>query len=144
MRTDQEIGSTNAKGKFPNDRAFDPIDLLAGVCRFLGIDPETTYPDYRRPADADSALRHAHRRIEPGRLGRTIRIGSFDYSRISLIHAQFAKFSCHRRRRQPDDDSSQRVVIGTTRRLLNINLPEPRDGKPGYGDGRPTVSRSQT
>lgn len=47
MRTGQVIGSTNARGEFPADRALDPNDLLASVYRFLGIDPETAYPDFR-------------------------------------------------------------------------------------------------
>lgn len=47
MRTGQVIGSTNARGEFPIDRPLDPNDLLASVYRYLGIDPETAYPDLR-------------------------------------------------------------------------------------------------
>jgi hypothetical protein len=46
MRTGQVVGSTNAKGEHPQERPLAPEDLWATVYRHLGIDPESTFPDY--------------------------------------------------------------------------------------------------
>ncbi len=46
MRCGQVVGSTNAKGEHPQDRPLTPEDLWATVYRHLGIDSETTFPDY--------------------------------------------------------------------------------------------------
>ena len=45
MRTGQVIGSTNAKGEEPQDRALTPNDLWASVYQHLGINYELSFPD---------------------------------------------------------------------------------------------------
>ena len=47
MRTGQIVGATNSKGEYPVERPLTPNDLWATVYRHLGIDLETTFPDYR-------------------------------------------------------------------------------------------------
>src|SRR5258708_6345490 len=47
MRTGQVVGSTNARGEHPKDRALTPNDLWATMFNHLGIDPhQTTFPDH--------------------------------------------------------------------------------------------------
>lgn len=43
----QVIGSTNARGEFPQERRLEPNDFLATVYKFLGIDPHVAFPDHR-------------------------------------------------------------------------------------------------
>jgi hypothetical protein len=45
LRTGQVVGATDAKADHPVDRPLTPGDLWATVYRFLGIDPEHTFPD---------------------------------------------------------------------------------------------------
>jgi hypothetical protein len=42
----QVIGSTTAKGETPKDRPLRPVDLLATVYQFLGIDTQREYLDH--------------------------------------------------------------------------------------------------
>jgi hypothetical protein len=42
----QVIGATNRLGEHPVERAIQPQDLLATIYRFLGIDPERTFPNH--------------------------------------------------------------------------------------------------
>ncbi len=46
MQTGQVIGSTTSKGERPKDRPLTPNDLWATVYRHLGIDYETTFPNF--------------------------------------------------------------------------------------------------
>jgi hypothetical protein len=47
MNTGQVIGATDSKGAIPQERPLDPNDFLATVYRFLGIDVNHAYPDFR-------------------------------------------------------------------------------------------------
>jgi hypothetical protein len=42
----QVIGATNRLGEHPVERPIQPQDLLATIYRFLGIDPERTFPNH--------------------------------------------------------------------------------------------------
>lgn len=46
MRTGQVVGSTNAKGEYPQERPLTPNDLWATMFRHLGIDIHHTFPDH--------------------------------------------------------------------------------------------------
>ena len=42
----QVVGSTNARGEYPNERPLSPQDLLATIYRHLGIDPRPEFRDF--------------------------------------------------------------------------------------------------
>ena len=46
MRHGQVVGSTNARGEYPQDRPLAPADLWATVYRHLGIDQNATIDDH--------------------------------------------------------------------------------------------------
>lgn len=46
MKMGQVIGSTNAKGEAPKDRPLRPVDLLATIYHFLGIDTKRQFLDH--------------------------------------------------------------------------------------------------
>jgi hypothetical protein len=46
MRMGQVIGSTNARGEVPKDRPLRPVDLLATVYQYLGIDTHREFADH--------------------------------------------------------------------------------------------------
>lgn len=47
MRTGQVVGATDRLGEHPIARPLSPNDLWATVYRWLGIDPERTFPDHQ-------------------------------------------------------------------------------------------------
>ena len=47
MRTGQVIGATTSRAEVPLERALEPNDLLASIYRFLGINPDHAFPDFR-------------------------------------------------------------------------------------------------
>jgi uncharacterized protein (DUF1501 family) len=46
MRMGQVIGSTTARGEGPKDRPLGPVDILATIYRFLGIDTTQQFRDH--------------------------------------------------------------------------------------------------
>jgi hypothetical protein len=46
LKTGQVIGATNAKGEHPIERPLTPSDVLATIYHVLGIDLQTSFPDY--------------------------------------------------------------------------------------------------
>ena len=49
----QIVGSTNAKGELPQDRAVTPSDIHATIYHVLGVDPKVNFLDHSgRPIPA--------------------------------------------------------------------------------------------
>ena len=46
MRMGQVIGSTTARGEGPKDRPLGPVDVLATIYHFLGIDTKRSFRDH--------------------------------------------------------------------------------------------------
>src|SRR5262249_42189004 len=46
LKMGQVVGSTNARGEYPNEQPVTPQDLLATIYRHLGIDIEHSFTDF--------------------------------------------------------------------------------------------------
>jgi hypothetical protein len=45
LKMGQAIGTTNAHGEIPKDRAYKAQNVLATIYRAMGIDPSKTFPN---------------------------------------------------------------------------------------------------
>jgi hypothetical protein len=45
LRMGQAVGSSNARGEYPAERPYRPVDVLATMYKVLGINPSTEYRD---------------------------------------------------------------------------------------------------